>query len=230
MRNLVFALALATAAPAVAADYDTYYGPPRRIVGYSKMCNVLTGHCQWEPRFGLAGTPVYTHPNRPPVGYYPAPVRYYHPAHPPAPRGDLLAQGPRCVDSRVSAIGIEAYDKAKAKEQAMAALAEIVRARWGGRYMDISNAEAVVFECWKSATGNRASEKAADFGGKELHQCQVESRPCRSEREVAAADDPATQAAIERLERQGYDVRVQDPIPEKKKPRLIRRIFKGEPQ
>ncbi len=234
MKKVIVAASMLLAAPAAAGDHGNDYGPPRRIVGYSKMCNVLTGHCDWEPRFARTGVPVYTHSHRPPIGYYPTPpVRYHHVAMPPQQyqppmRADLLSQGPRCIDIRVSAIGIEAYDKEKAKEQATAALAEIVRARFGGRFMDISNAEAVVFECWKSATGNRASEKAADFGGRELHQCQVESRPCRAARTVADADDPATQAAIDRLERQGYNVTVQEPIPETKKPRLIRRLFKRD--
>ncbi len=227
MRTLLVAAAmLGATATANAQERYEDYGPPRRLVGYAKVCVLF--ECRWEPRYARTGVPIYTHPHRPPIGYYPPPVRYHHVAMPPPPRGDLLSQGPRCIDIRVSAIGVEAYDKDKAKEQATAALAEIVRARFGSRFMDVSNAEAVVFECWKSATGNRASEKAADFGGKELHQCQVESRPCRSQREVAAADDPVTQAAIERLERQGYEVRVEDPMPEKKKPRFIRRLFKRE--
>lgn len=212
-----------------AGDYDTD-NPIRfakRPVGRTLTCNVFGGDCRWETKY--VRVPLHTHPNRPPVGYLP--VRRLHPHTPPTPRGDLLSEGPRCVNTRVTAIGIEAYDKDKAKEQAQAALAEMVRARFGSRYMDVANGEAVVFECWRSATGNRQSEKVADFGGRELHQCQIESIPCRSKREVAASDDPKTEAMIEILERKGYDVRVQDPIPEKKSPRLLRRILpKREPQ
>lgn len=230
MRKMIVAASMFLAAPAVAGDHDEYYGPPRRIVGFSKMCNVLTGHCQWEPRFGLAGTPIYTHPHRPPVGYYPPPVRYHHVAQPPLARVDALNEGPRCLDRLMSSVGPEAYNVDKAKEAADSMLMEAIRAKHGSRMMDLRHAEARVYECWRSATGNRQSEKVADLGGSELHQCSVTARPCRARQDIADTDDPRTNAMIRTLQEKGYDIRTTEPEdPDaKKKPRLIRRLLKRE--
>ena len=226
MRSLLVAAALMlVAAPAVAQERYEDYGPPRRLVGYATVCVLF--ECRWEPRYARTGVPIYTHHHRPPIGYYPPPVRYHHPAYPPQPTVVDSRDGPRCVQQRVTAIGVESYDKDKAREAAQSSYAEIVRARYGGKWMDLANAEAVTFECWKSASGNRASEKAADFGGRELQQCEVQAIPCRAKREVVASDDPVTQSAIEQLERRGYEVKVQDPSSAHKKPRLIRRFLKS---
>lgn len=161
---------------------------------------------------------------------YPSPTRvygytgYYNEAQDKTQRCATLPNG---QPHRISAIGIEAFDKEKAREQAIAAWAEIVRAKIGGRWMDVANAEASVFECWRSATGNRASEKMADFGGRELHQCGLDATPCRAKLEIADTEDPATDAAIRRLRALGYDVDLRAPTdPDApKKPRIIRRLF-----
>ena len=89
----------------------------------------------------------------------------------------------RCLTTH-KAIGSERYDKEKAKEDARQQWASLVRFHHGVVFMDLSNARDVVFSCSKSATGERASEKAAAVlsGGSGLQQCEVEARPCRAER------------------------------------------------
>lgn len=231
MKKVIVAASMLLAAPAAAGDHGNDYGPPRRIVGYSKMCNVLTGHCDWEPRFARTGVSIYTHSHRPPIGYYPTPpVRYHHVAMPPPVRVDSLNEGPRCLDRLMSSVGPEAYDITKAREAADSMLMEAIRAKHGSRMMDLRHAEARVYECWRSATGNRQSEKIADLGGSELHQCSVTARPCRARQDIADTDDPRTNAMIRSLQEKGYDIRTTEPEdPDaKKKPRLIRRLFKRE--
>jgi hypothetical protein len=211
--------------PALAQESDTRW--IRKAVGRAQVCD-WGGGCRWEYRYGWVRVPSYSHYWRAPVYTHPTRVYgytgYYNEGQ---DKGQRCAMLPNGQPHRISAVGIEAFDKEKAKEQAVAAWAEIVRAKIGGRWMDVANAEASVFECWRSATGNRASEKMADFGGRELHQCSVDANPCRAKLEIADAEDPATEAAIRRLRALGYEVDLRTPTdPDApKKPRILRRIF-----
>lgn len=215
-KTLMLLAAVAAIAPASAQERDGRW--IKKAIGRAYVCDGW-GACRYEYRYGWV-----RHGYAP--TYAPRVYGYTH-------YGDTADKGPRCatqpngLPNRISAVGIEAYDIEKAKEQAIAAWAEIVRAKIGGRLMDYANSEAAVFECWRSATGNRASEKAADFGGRELHQCSLDANPCRSKVEVADSEDPATEATIRRLRALGYDVkRVTPEDPEKARPpRIIRRIF-----
>lgn len=221
--SVTLAVNVAVAQP---ADDGTSSAWVKRQIGRSYMCNTFTGHCAWEPRYGYTRVPVYTHPHRPAIGYYPTHRSY---ASPPIARVDNLNEGPRCLDRLMSAVGPEAFNVDKAKEAADSMLMETIRAKFGSRYMDLRFAEALTYECWRSATGNRISEKAADFGGGGLQQCQITGRPCRSKQEVADTGDAVTDQAIRRLEQQGFEVRPIQPESRDapKKPRIIRRWLKS---
>lgn len=93
-------------------------------------------------------------------------------------------EGPRCR-SLVTATGHEAYGRTVAREEGEQAWMEEVRGRWGARYMDPRNAVDLTYECYRSATGNRTSEKTADTIGKVLEQCRIEGTPCRAPKEHA---------------------------------------------
>lgn len=148
-----------------------------------------------------------------------------------APRPQLEADddGPRCKRARgeyivISREGAEAYDRKNAKENADAMWMEAVRNRFGVRYMDPDNSLQRTYECGLSATGNRASEVAADVRGKRLEQCTVEAVPCRAELEGAESAEPLTPAQIKSLERRG--VEIEQPAPQAKRPgRILRRFF-----
>lgn len=226
MRGLTAAILVGLALIAPVSAQESDYRWIRKAIGRAQVCD-WGGACRWEYRYGWVRAPynhywrapTYTNPTRV-YGY----VGYYNEAQDKTQRCATLPNG---HPQRISAVGVEAFDKEKAKEQAVAAWAEIVRAKIGGRWMDAANAEAAVFECWRSATGNRASEKMADFGGRELHQCSLDANPCRAELEIADAEDPATEAAIRRLRALGYEVDLKTPPdPDApKKPRIIRRLF-----
>lgn len=229
MRKTMFIVALLAATTAADAqpafDYSEDGRWVRRAVGKKCYTNTFTGARSCEYDWGpYRRVEPHYHTHHTPRAYYPAPVYgYTHRQHD-------ASQGPRCHNGKISAIGIEAFDKDKAKEQAQAAWAETVRAQVAGKFMDAANAEAATYECWRSATGNRASEKLADFGGRELHQCQLTGIPCRSKIEIADTGDPATEAAIRQLENRGYDVRLTEPrdADAPKKPRLLRRLLKRD--
>jgi hypothetical protein len=110
--------------------------------------------------------------------------RYYR-----SPREVILereVENPRRhCEAPVHAVGLEKYGHERAKESADAQWAEAVRARMGGRHMDIRNAMGVAYECWQSSTGNRASEKTGEAVGGKLEQCEVRAVPCRAAREGA---------------------------------------------
>jgi hypothetical protein len=84
----------------------------------------------------------------------------------------------------VTAVGEEKYGADRAKEAAAATWMEAVRHNHGTKYMDPKNARHLSYECGRSSTGNRASEKAADTAGRFLEQCELRATPCRSEKET----------------------------------------------
>lgn len=88
----------------------------------------------------------------------------------------------QCKDY-VTAVGEERYGRDRAKEAAEATWMEAVRARYGTKWMDLRNSRGGTWECGRSSTGNRASEKAQDMVGKYLEQCELKARPCRAELE-----------------------------------------------
>jgi len=88
----------------------------------------------------------------------------------------------RCRES-VKATGEERYGTDRAKDAALASWMEAVRREPGARYMDPKNAQNLTYECGRSSTGNRASEKASDTVGRFLEQCEVQARPCRADRD-----------------------------------------------
>lgn len=224
IKGTIFAASVLAVAATGALAQDNSVRWVYKAIGRTWQCSDWTGECGYRYTYGYR--PQYATPQ----AYAPR-VYGYHQA---LPRVDSAANAPRCYTGRLSVVGIEAFDKDKAKEQAVSAWAEAVRARIGGKFMDIRNADAVVYECWASATGNRASEKVADLGGKELHQCEITAQPCRAKQEVADGDDRVTDILIQRLQAQGYDVKLVEPgnadVP--KRSRLLRRIFpkKDTPQ
>ena len=118
------------------------------------------------------------------VIYRQAPRRYDPPVYAyRKEREDRRDDRPRCIDRSLSRVGEERYGKERAKESAEQQWMEEVRARYGSRWMDTRNAKHVVFECSRSSTGNRASEKAQEVIGKFLEQCIIDAIPCRAEKE-----------------------------------------------
>ena len=83
----------------------------------------------------------------------------------------------------VTAVGEERYGRDRAKEAAEAMWMEAVRARYGTKLMDLRSSRGGTWECGRSSTGNRASEKAQDLVGKFLEQCELRARACRAELE-----------------------------------------------
>lgn len=90
--------------------------------------------------------------------------------------------GTQCKEF-VTAVGEERYGRDRAKESAEQQWMESVRARFGTKWMDLRNSRGGTWECGRSSTGNRASEKAQEVIGKFLEQCELKSRPCRAELE-----------------------------------------------
>ena len=91
-------------------------------------------------------------------------------------------RSPQCRDLVVT-VGEERYGRDRAKEAAEAMWMEAVRARYGTKWMDLRNSRGGTWECGRSSTGNRASEKAQELAGKFLEQCELKARPCRAELE-----------------------------------------------
>lgn len=89
---------------------------------------------------------------------------------------------PDCRDF-VTAVGEERYGRDRAKESAEQAWMENVRSKCGARFMDLRNAVRGTWECGRSSTGNRASEKTAESIGKFLEQCTLRAIPRRAELE-----------------------------------------------
>jgi hypothetical protein len=94
---------------------------------------------------------------------------------------------PDCRDF-VVAVGEERYGRDRAKESAEQAWMEQVRNKCGVRFMDLRNAVRGTWECGRSSTGNRQSEKSADLVGKYLEQCTLRAVPKRAELERVNKD------------------------------------------
>lgn len=103
---------------------------------------------------------------------------HYHSQYRDIPR----ERDDRCRPA-VTAVGEEKYERPRAQEASLASWMEAVRRNHGGKYMDPKNARHLSYECNRSSTGNRASEKTADLAGRYLEQCEVRAQPCRADRE-----------------------------------------------
>lgn len=88
-----------------------------------------------------------------------------------------------CPHPPVTVVGEEKYGNDRAKEAAAAAWMERVRFRHGVRFMDLRNAKHASYECSRSSTGNRASEKTAELTNRFLEQCELKAEPCKAERD-----------------------------------------------
>lgn len=97
-------------------------------------------------------------------------------------RDPSYSYGPKCKES-LAVVGEERYGNERAREAAAAIWMERVRFLHGVRYLDIKNARHTTYECSRSSTGNRASEKTQEVVGRYLEQCEVRATPCRAERE-----------------------------------------------
>jgi hypothetical protein len=100
---------------------------------------------------------------------------------------DERRYSPECRDL-VIAVGEERYGRDRAKESAEQAWMENVRSKCGARFMDLRNADRGTWECGRSSTGNRASEKTAESVGKFLEQCTLRAIPRRAELEPVGKD------------------------------------------
>lgn len=166
----IIAVMVMVTEPAFAQPEETFKSI-RRLIGH--RCDSISGHCRPVYRWERAYAPrVY--------GW----ERRFDP-----PREITLEREVdrnRCViDHRsVRAVGVERYGTDRAKESADAQWMETVRAEPGSKFMDLRNAKHVSYECWQSSTGNRASEKAADVGGKFLEQCEIRAIPCKAPKSV----------------------------------------------
>lgn len=129
-------------------------------------------HERWWPRKGCEWRGdckrYYGHRHR-------APSRVYSYEH-------RLPVEARCKEP-LTAVGEERYGSERAKEAATSIWMERVRFLHGIRYMDPKNARNLTYECGRSSTGNRASEKTAEVTGRYLEQCEVRGQPCRAEKE-----------------------------------------------
>ena len=98
-------------------------------------------------------------------------------------RYNYRSDGLPACHSPVIRVGEERYGRDRAKESAEQQWMEEVRNRYGVRYMDTRNARRATYECGRSSTGNRASEKTNEVVGRYLEQCTLEAQPCRGEKE-----------------------------------------------
>lgn len=169
MRVFIAALALFLALPSQADAHCVYH---RWYV--RRVCSPdwnFTCHDHWVRRcIRWVDDDDYWHRNDP------RPERVY--------AYERREEGPRCRPV-ITATGHEAYGRTVAKEEGEQAWMEEVRGRWGARYMDPRNAIELTYECYRSATGNRLSEKSADNLGKVLEQCRIQAIPCRAPLERA---------------------------------------------
>ncbi|MDX2202647.1 MAG: hypothetical protein NW223_07850 [Hyphomicrobiaceae bacterium] len=136
--------------------------------------------------------------------------------------------GPLCLNAPVRERGEERNTINGAKIDAVRRWQASVRADFGERFMDISSAKNIVYDCHRSSANESFAGKAAEFIGRQIEKftgdeedaykkrCVVVATPCReplrpvSYEPVApgggGTDGAAVQEMIQELERQGYKV------------------------
>lgn len=160
--RLMLAAMMAVIATGALAQEDSRW--VKRIIGYRHVCD-------WE---GCRRHPVYR-------SFY---VPYAHPSY-YAPREYTLSYGSRrheCLQVR-AVVGLEKYNVEEARQNAVDMWMEVVKLHHGVRFMNPDNAIVMSDggrgpDCYVSATGTRASEKAAEVVGRRLSQCEYVARPC----------------------------------------------------
>ncbi len=168
---LAVAILLVATSAASAGDYeDRDYDWVRQRVKVRNYvrCDEWWSSCSREWRYVTRWVKVSRHPR------LQGEVNY-------APRGDRIPM-PDCKPF-VSATGDDKYGQERAKESAEQRWMDEAKNKFGVKYMDSRNARDGTFECGRSASGSRASEKAAEGVGLFLEQCEMVARPCRSRRE-----------------------------------------------
>lgn len=96
--------------------------------------------------------------------------------------------GSECKPSLARA-GSEAFDEDNAREKADLAWQEEVRFLWGERFMDVSNARRVTYECSRSSTNEswigKAGERIAGDNAVKK-RCRITALPCRGDADKRA--------------------------------------------
>lgn len=156
MRWMLAALVAVIATGAFAQEDSRWV---KRIIGYRHVCD-------WE---GCRRHPVYQNVYVPyaPRSYS---LTYAHPHR------------HECLQVR-AVVGLEKYNVEEARQNAIDMWMEAIKLHHGVRWMNPDNAIIMSDggrgpDCYISATGTRASEKAAEVVGRRLHQCEYVARPC----------------------------------------------------
>jgi hypothetical protein len=97
--------------------------------------------------------------------------RYYARVYGYVRREEEYDRGDRCRDTR-RVVGDQGLSVALAQGQADKSWAADVRFHLGERFMDISNAEDVTYECSRSSVGETL--------GQTFTRCQVSAKPCKA--------------------------------------------------
>jgi hypothetical protein len=97
--------------------------------------------------------------------------RYYTRVYGYIRREEEYDRGDRCRDTR-RVVGDQGLSVALAQGQADKSWAADVRFHLGERFMDISNAEDVTYECSRSSVGETL--------GQTFTRCQVSAKPCKA--------------------------------------------------
>lgn len=162
---------------------------------------------------------------------YERPRRYHRPVVAVPVNNGVLPTiadvGPLCLNAPVRERGEERNTINGAKIDAVRRWQASVRADFGERFMDISSAKNIVYDCHRSSSNESFAGKAAEFIGRQVEKltgdeedaykkrCVVVATPCReplrpvSYEPVAPGGSPenlSTQEMIQELERQGYRV------------------------
>jgi hypothetical protein len=137
--------------------------------------------------------------------------------------------GPLCLNAPVRERGEERNTINGAKIDAVRRWQASVRADFGERFMDVSSAKNIVYDCHRSSSNESFAGKAAEFLGRQIEKltgdeedaykkrCVVVATPCREPlRPVSyepvppggsvSGDNLSTQEMISELERQGYKI------------------------
>lgn len=155
--RLVLAALVAVIATGAFAQEDSRW--VKRIIGYRHVCD-------WD---GCRRHPVYQNVYVPyaPRSYS---LTYTHPHR------------HECLQVR-AVVGLEKYNLEEAKQNAIDMWAEQTKLHHGVKFINADNAIILSDggrgpDCYVSATGTRASEKAAEVVGRKLVQCEFIARPC----------------------------------------------------